>query len=98
MLVALAHRLGMGLHRSDLSLRRLFIVNRSISFLLGSTKVVYAKRSDAFAALKRCNNVQLDGRPMKIEIFRPNSEAPLTTRANVIGGMNGRITRKGTLE
>ncbi|KAL9269415.1 hypothetical protein AKJ16_DCAP26798 [Drosera capensis] len=30
MLVALAHRLGMGLHRSDLSLRRLFIVNRSI--------------------------------------------------------------------
>ncbi|KAL9255556.1 THO complex subunit 4B-like protein [Drosera capensis] len=135
MLVALAHRLGMGLHRSDMSLLRLFFVNRSIrsrrssgrgrvrgaapegwvvrgSFgsgrigrmgalrqrnlgvnsrpsaasiakarlnFKGSTEVVYARRSDAFAAFKRYNNVQLDGWPMKIEILSPNSEAPLST-------------------
>ncbi|GAB2212527.1 hypothetical protein Droror1_Dr00020499 [Drosera rotundifolia] len=64
----------------------------------GSAEVVYARRSDAFAALKRYNNVQLDGRPMKIEILSPNSEAPLTARVNVIGGMNGRTTRKVTLD
>ncbi|KAL9249233.1 THO complex subunit 4D-like protein [Drosera capensis] len=64
----------------------------------GSAEVVYGRRSDAFAALKRYNNVQLDGRPMKIEILGPNSEAPLTARVNVIGGMNGRITRKVTLD
>ncbi|KAL9255557.1 THO complex subunit 4C-like protein [Drosera capensis] len=43
----------------------------------GSAEVVYGRRSDAFAALRRYNNVQLDGRPMKIEILSPNSEAPL---------------------
>ncbi|KAL9250325.1 THO complex subunit 4B-like protein [Drosera capensis] len=49
------------------------------TLMKGSTEVVYARRSDAFAALKRYNNVQLDGWPMKIEILSPNSEAPLTT-------------------
>lgn len=55
----------------------------------GSAEVVYARRSDAFAALKRYNNVQLDGKPMKIEIIGVNAEMP---RVNVIGGVNGRRT------
>ncbi|GAB2287651.1 hypothetical protein Dimus_022021 [Dionaea muscipula] len=60
----------------------------------GSAEVVYARRSDAFAALKRYNNVQLDGRPMKIEIQSPSSDASVSARVNVIGGTNGRTTRK----
>lgn len=59
------------------------------SYLQGSAEVVYARRSDAFAALKRYNNVQLDGKPMKIEIIGVNAEMP---RVNVIGGVNGRRT------
>ncbi|GAB4831579.1 hypothetical protein Ancab_005591 [Ancistrocladus abbreviatus] len=64
----------------------------------GSAEVVYAKRSDAFAALKRYNNVQLDGRPMKIEMLNPNSEVPVSARVNVIGGTNGRTTRRVVME
>lgn len=60
----------------------------------GAAEVVYAKRSDAFAAHKRYNNVQLDGRPMKIEIVSPNSEAPVSARVNIVGGTNGRTTRR----
>ncbi|GMH26831.1 hypothetical protein Nepgr_028674 [Nepenthes gracilis] len=64
----------------------------------GSAEVVYAKRSDAFAALKRYHNVQLDGRPMKIEILSPNLETTISARVNVIGSMNGRTTRKVVME
>ncbi|RHN57256.1 putative RNA recognition motif domain-containing protein [Medicago truncatula] len=49
----------------------------------GSAEVVYNRRSDAFAALKRYNNVLLDGKPMKIEIVGTNSELPVTARVNV---------------
>ncbi|AES96828.2 RNA recognition motif protein [Medicago truncatula] len=49
----------------------------------GSAEVVYNRRSDAFTALKRYNNVLLDGKPMKIEIVGTNSELPVTARANV---------------
>lgn len=60
----------------------------------GSAEVVYAKRSDAFAAHKRYNNVPLDGRPMKIEIVCPSSEVPVSARVNVVGGANGKATRR----
>lgn len=60
----------------------------------GSAEVVYAKRSDAFAAHKRYNNVQLDGRPMKIEIVSPGAEVPVSARVNVVGGTNGKATRR----
>ncbi|KAE9450075.1 hypothetical protein C3L33_18013, partial [Rhododendron williamsianum] len=40
----------------------------------GSAEVVFSRRTDAFQALKRYNNVQLDGRPMKIEIIGTNSK------------------------
>ncbi|KAL3838698.1 hypothetical protein ACJIZ3_023289 [Penstemon smallii] len=56
----------------------------------GSAEVIYARKSDAFQALKRYNNVQLDGKPMKIEIIGANAEIPLSTRLNVVGGANGK--------
>ncbi|XP_024967944.1 THO complex subunit 4D-like [Cynara cardunculus var. scolymus] len=58
----------------------------------GSAEVLFARRSDAFQALKRYNNVQLDGRPMKIEIEGSNPEIPLSARVNVVGGLNGQRT------
>ncbi|KAG8089336.1 hypothetical protein GUJ93_ZPchr0011g28218 [Zizania palustris] len=42
----------------------------------GTAEVVFSRRSDALASVKRYNNVQLDGKPMKIEIIGPNIEAP----------------------
>lgn len=63
----------------------------------GSAEVVYAKRSDAFAAHKRYNNVQLDGRPMRVEVVSPKSEVPMAARVNVVGGANGKATRRVVL-
>uniref|UniRef100_A0A803MU54 RRM domain-containing protein n=1 Tax=Chenopodium quinoa TaxID=63459 RepID=A0A803MU54_CHEQI len=60
----------------------------------GSAEVVYAKRSDAFAAHKRYNNVQLDGRPMRIEVASPNSGGPVSARVNIVGGTNGKASRR----
>lgn len=54
--------------------------------------MVFARRSDAFQALKRYNNVQLDGKPMKIEIIGSNPEIPLSARVNIVGGTNRRRT------
>ncbi|KAL6640627.1 hypothetical protein ACP70R_021750 [Stipagrostis hirtigluma subsp. patula] len=42
----------------------------------GTAEVVFSRRSDALAAVKRYNNVQLDGKPMKIEIIGTNIDAP----------------------
>ena len=58
----------------------------------GSAEVIYLRRSDAFAALKRYNNVLLDGKPMKIEIVGANAEVPISARVNVTG-INGRRKR-----
>ncbi|XP_021895955.1 THO complex subunit 4C-like [Carica papaya] len=58
----------------------------------GSAEVVYLRRSDAFLALKRYNNVLLDGKPMKIEIVGANSDVPVSAHVNVTG-MNGRKKR-----
>ncbi|KAE9594406.1 hypothetical protein Lal_00001295 [Lupinus albus] len=58
----------------------------------GSAEVVYTRRSDAFAALKRYNNVLLDGKPMKIEIVGADAELPITARVNVTG-VTGRRKR-----
>ncbi|CAO2840613.1 unnamed protein product [Amaranthus hypochondriacus] len=38
----------------------------------GTAEVVYSRRGDALAAVKRYNNVELDGKPMKIEIVGTN--------------------------
>ncbi|KAJ9172971.1 hypothetical protein P3X46_016155 [Hevea brasiliensis] len=58
----------------------------------GSAEVVYTRRSDAFAALKKYNNVLLDGKPMKIEIVGTTAEMPISARVNVTG-VNGRRKR-----
>ncbi|KAF7064881.1 hypothetical protein CFC21_071093 [Triticum aestivum] len=42
----------------------------------GTAEVIFSRKSDALAALKRYNNVQLDGKPMKIEVIGTNIEAP----------------------
>ncbi|XP_057543193.1 THO complex subunit 4D-like isoform X3 [Amaranthus tricolor] len=60
----------------------------------GSAEVVYVKRSDAFAAHRRYNNVLLDGRPMRIEIASLSSGLPLAARVNVVGGANRKATRR----
>ncbi|KAK4371585.1 hypothetical protein RND71_011060 [Anisodus tanguticus] len=57
----------------------------------GSAEVVFARRSDAYQALKRYNNVQLDGKPMKIEVVSPKPDIPLSARVDV-GLANGRRT------
>ncbi|XP_077230284.1 ALWAYS EARLY 4 isoform X2 [Tasmannia lanceolata] len=59
----------------------------------GSAEVVFTKRSDALAAVKRYNNVQLDGKPMKIEVIGTNLGVPVSARVNVIGAANGRGRR-----
>ncbi|CAA2964217.1 THO complex subunit 4D [Olea europaea subsp. europaea] len=58
----------------------------------GSAEVVFARRSDAFKALKKYNNVQLDGKPMKIEIMGVNADIPISARMNVVGRANGKRT------
>jgi len=55
--------------------------------------VVFTRRSDAMAALKRYNNVQLDGKAMKIEMIGTNLGLPVNPRVNVVGGSNGRGRR-----
>ncbi|KAL6275905.1 THO complex subunit 4A isoform X2 [Prunus avium] len=42
----------------------------------GTAEVVFSRRPDAVAAVKRYNNVQLDGKPMKIEIVGTNISTP----------------------
>ncbi|KAL1814877.1 THO complex subunit 4C isoform X1 [Daucus carota subsp. sativus] len=58
----------------------------------GSAEVVFNRRSDAFQALKKYNNVQLDGKPMKIEIAGASSDVPVLARGNVVGVVNGKRT------
>ncbi|GJN03560.1 hypothetical protein PR202_ga21016 [Eleusine coracana subsp. coracana] len=59
----------------------------------GTAEVVFTRRSDAIAALKRYNNVLLDGKAMKIEVIGSDLGMPMTPRINVVGASNGRATR-----
>ncbi|GKA97108.1 transport protein Sec31 homolog B-like protein isoform X1 [Tanacetum coccineum] len=63
--------------------------NEDLSPELGSAEVLFSRRSDALQALKRYNYVQLDGRPMRIEIEGSKSEIPISARVSVVGGLNG---------
>ncbi|XP_026380902.1 THO complex subunit 4C-like [Papaver somniferum] len=58
----------------------------------GSAEVVFNRKADGLTAMKRYNNVQLDGKAMKIEIIGTSLAAPVSTRINVIGA-NGRGKR-----
>ncbi|OAY37838.1 THO complex subunit 4A [Manihot esculenta] len=57
----------------------------------GTAEVVFSRRTDALAAVKRYNNVQLDGKPMKIEIVGTNIATPAAPPANNVsfGNSNG---------
>ncbi|KAF2300420.1 hypothetical protein GH714_013115 [Hevea brasiliensis] len=57
----------------------------------GTADVVFSRRADASAAVKRYNNVQLDGKPMKIEIVGTNIATPgVPPAANgTFGNSNG---------
>ncbi|KAJ3699413.1 hypothetical protein LUZ61_003118 [Rhynchospora tenuis] len=55
----------------------------------GTAEVVYARRADALAAVKRYNNVQLDGKPMKIEIVGTNVSAPSAPALPKTAGFGG---------
>ncbi|KAK6926937.1 Chromatin target of PRMT1 protein, C-terminal, partial [Dillenia turbinata] len=58
----------------------------------GTAEVVFSRRADALAAVKRYNNVQLDGKPMKIEIVGTNIATLVATplAANgAFGNTNG---------
>ncbi|CAN8276039.1 unnamed protein product [Cochlearia groenlandica] len=62
----------------------------------GTAEVVYLRRNDAFQAMKKYNNVLLDGRPMRLEVLggNNNSQSPLPARVNVnVTGLNGRLKR-----
>ncbi|KAK9290795.1 hypothetical protein L1049_008973 [Liquidambar formosana] len=58
----------------------------------GTAEVVFTRRPDAVAAVKRYNNVQLDGKPMKIEIVGTNIVTPATlppATNSMYGNQNG---------
>jgi len=56
---------------------------------MGAAEVVFARRADAVAAVKKYNNVQLDGKPMKIEIVGTNTP----TAAAALPVTNGGLAR-----
>ncbi|XP_077214401.1 THO complex subunit 4A-like [Tasmannia lanceolata] len=58
----------------------------------GMAEVVFSRRPDAMAAVKRYNNVQLDGKPMKIEIVGTNVVTPAAVPQvtnGIFGSPNG---------
>lgn len=62
----------------------------------GTAEVVFSQRADALAAVKRYNNVQLDGKPMKLEIVRRNiaaSAAAPPSNNGMYGNQNGGFRR-----
>nr|DAD27873.1 TPA_asm: hypothetical protein HUJ06_029341 [Nelumbo nucifera] len=52
----------------------------------GTAEVVFSRRADALAAVKRYNNVQLDGKPMKIEVVGTNIATPVAVPPAANGG------------
>ncbi|CAL9119626.1 unnamed protein product [Musa textilis] len=66
----------------------------------GTAEVVFARSADALAAVKRYNNVLLDGKPMKIEIIGTNIPTPAVVPQftnGAVGSTNGssKSTRPG---
>ncbi|CAA6669366.1 unnamed protein product [Spirodela intermedia] len=53
----------------------------------GTAEVVFSRRADAAAAVARYNNVQLDGKPMKIEIVGTNIATPAAPAPQITTGL-----------
>lgn len=51
--------------------------------------MVFTRRADAMAAVERYNNVQLDGKPMKIEIVGANIITPAPVVIPAANGLYG---------
>ncbi|KAK6140282.1 hypothetical protein DH2020_025978 [Rehmannia glutinosa] len=60
----------------------------------GTAEVVFSRRRDAESAIKRYNNVQLDGMPMRIEIVGMNMDLPPVIPP-AIHGRNVRVEGRG---
>ncbi|KAF0903654.1 hypothetical protein E2562_028357 [Oryza meyeriana var. granulata] len=62
----------------------------------GSAEVIFTRRSEALAALKRYNNVRLDGKAMKIEVIGADLglSAPSAPRISAVPGGRGRGQRE----
>nr|XP_043632570.1 THO complex subunit 4A-like [Erigeron canadensis] len=72
----------------------------------GTAEVVYMRQTDAVAAMKRYNNVQLDGQPMVLELVGVNILTPVpippmqnsivgNNPTNAPGSLQGRIVGRG---
>ncbi|XP_038694924.1 THO complex subunit 4A-like isoform X2 [Tripterygium wilfordii] len=61
----------------------------------GTGEVVFSRRADAVAAVKRYNNVQLDGKPMKTEIVGTNISTPAPPAGNRTFGNSNGVPRGG---
>ncbi|URE48593.1 RNA and export factor-binding protein [Musa troglodytarum] len=66
----------------------------------GTAEVVFARRADALAAVKRYNNVLLDGKPMKIEIIGTNISTPAAVPqlSNGAFGNSNALGQEGVLQ
>lgn len=73
-----------------------YVLIQSICFFQGTAEVVFARKVDALAAVKRYNDVQLDGKPMKIEIVGTNTEKPAAITRISRGGFqnSNRVSRR----
>ena len=56
----------------------------------GTAEVVYARQSSALAAIKRYNNMKLDGKPLQIELVGVNLVGPPVVPRPFTGSLSGR--------
>nr|KAJ0225803.1 hypothetical protein LSAT_V11C100032480 [Lactuca sativa] len=54
-------------------------------------EVMFTRISDAFQAFEHYNNIQLDEKPMKIEIVGSKSDIPPSPSVNLVSRVHGHI-------